>query len=43
MCIRDRFLASENPAFRPEPCKGADCIVIGRIVRFDARNFKDRL
>ncbi|MPQ57618.1 S24 family peptidase [Duganella sp. FT27W] len=40
---REWFLASENPAFRPEPCKGADCIVIGRIVRFDARNFRDRL
>lgn len=40
---REWFLASDNPAFRPEPCKGADCIVIGRIVRFDPRNFRDRL
>ncbi|MET0319398.1 MAG: LexA family transcriptional regulator [Duganella sp.] len=40
---REWFLASDNPAFRPEPCKGAECIVIGRIVRFDPRNFKDRL
>jgi phage repressor protein C with HTH and peptisase S24 domain len=40
---REWYLASENPQFRPEPCKGADCIVIGRIVRFDPRNFRDRL
>ncbi len=40
---REWFLASENPEFRPEPCRGADCIVIGRIVRFDPRNFRDRL
>lgn len=40
---REWFLASDNPAFRPAPCKGADCILIGRIVRFEPRNFKDRL
>lgn len=40
---REWYLVSENPEFRPQPCKGADCQVVGRLVRFDPRNFKDRL
>lgn len=40
---REWYLTSENPEFRPEPCRGADCKVIGRVVRFDPKNFDDRL
>lgn len=40
---REWYLTSENPEFRAEPCKGADCIVVGRVVRFDPKNFRDRL
>lgn len=40
---RDWFLASDNPEFKPVPCRGSDCIVIGRVVHFTPRNFRDRL
>ncbi|WP_076569855.1 XRE family transcriptional regulator [Janthinobacterium sp. TND4EL3] len=40
---REWYLASENPDFRQEPCRTGDCDVIGRVVRFEPRNFKDRL
>lgn len=40
---REWYLASENPEFKPAPCRGADCILIGRIVHFTAKNFRDRL
>ncbi|NGZ86430.1 LexA family transcriptional regulator [Duganella aceris] len=40
---REWWLASENPEFRPEPCKQGDCNVVGRVVRFEPRNFRDRL
>ncbi|OEZ91502.1 LexA family protein [Duganella phyllosphaerae] len=40
---REWFLASDNPDFEPVPCRGADCIVIGRVVHFTPKNFRDRL
>lgn len=40
---REWYLTSENPDFPQEPCRPGDCDVIGRVVRFDPRNFKDRL
>ena len=40
---REWYLASENPDFQQEPCRTGDCNVIGRVVRFEPRNFKDRL
>lgn len=40
---REWYLASENPDFQQEPCRTSDCKVIGRVVRFEPRNFKDRL
>lgn len=40
---REWYLTSENPDFREEPCRTGDCNVIGRVVRFEPRNFKDRL
>lgn len=40
---REWYLASENPDFREEPCRTGDCNVVGRVVRFEPRNFKDRL
>ncbi|MGK5080488.1 LexA family transcriptional regulator [Janthinobacterium sp. HLX7-2] len=40
---REWYLTSENPDFRQEPCRTGDCNVIGRVVRFEPRNFKDRL
>lgn len=40
---REWYLTSENPDFPHEPCRTADCKVIGRVVRFEPRNFKDRL
>lgn len=40
---REWYLASDNPEFEPVPCKGADCIVIGRVVHFTPKNFRDRL
>lgn len=40
---RDWFLASDNPEFKPVPCRGSDCIVIGRVVHFTPKNFRDRL
>jgi phage repressor protein C with HTH and peptisase S24 domain len=40
---REWYLASENPDFQQEPCRTGDCKVIGRVVRFEPRNFKDRL
>ena len=40
---RQWYLTSENPDFPQEPCRPGDCDVIGRVVYFEARNFKDRL
>jgi hypothetical protein len=40
---REWYLTSENPEFKPAPCHGADCIVIGRVVHFTPKNFRDRL
>lgn len=40
---REWYLTSENPDFQREPCRTSDCNVIGRVVRFEPRNFKDRL
>ena len=40
---REWYLVSENPDFQQEPCRTGDCNVIGRVVRFEPRNFKDRL
>lgn len=40
---REWYLASDNPEFKPAPCRGAECIVIGRIVHFTPKNFRDRL
>ncbi|MBY0237884.1 MAG: S24 family peptidase [Burkholderiaceae bacterium] len=40
---REWYLASENPEFRQEPCRSGECEVVGRVVRFEPRNFKDRL
>lgn len=40
---REWYLSSENPAHRPAPCRHSDCIIIGRIVRFEPVNFRDRL
>lgn len=40
---REWYLTSENPDFQQEPCRTGDCNVIGRVVRFEPRNFKDRL
>ncbi len=40
---REWYLTSENPDFPQEPCRPGDCDVIGRVVYFEARNFKDRL
>jgi phage repressor protein C with HTH and peptisase S24 domain len=40
---REWYLASENPEFRQEPCRSGECDVVGRVVRFEPRNFKDRL
>lgn len=40
---RDWYLASDNPEFKPVPCRGADCLVIGRVVHFTPKNFRDRL
>lgn len=40
---RDWYLASDNAEFKPVPCRGSDCIVIGRVVHFTPKNFRDRL
>ena len=40
---REWYLASENPDFKQEPCRNGECNVVGRVVRFEPRNFKDRL
>lgn len=40
---REWYLASENPEFRQEPCRSGECEVVGRVVRFEPRNFRDRL
>lgn len=40
---RDWYLTSENSSHPRRLCKGGACIIVGRIVRFEARNFKDRL
>ncbi|MGX9698144.1 S24 family peptidase [Janthinobacterium lividum] len=40
---REWYLTSENPEFHQEPCRTSDCNVVGRVVRFEPRNFKDRL
>lgn len=40
---REWYLASDNPEFRQEPCRSGECDVVGRIVYFQAMNFRDRL
>ncbi|UQV43408.1 S24 family peptidase [Janthinobacterium lividum] len=40
---REWYLSSVNPAFKREPCRAGECNVVGRVVRFEPRNFKDRL
>lgn len=40
---REWYLTSENPEFRKELCRAGECEVVGRVVRFEPRNFKDRL
>lgn len=40
---REWYLVSDNSEYKPAPCSGAECIVIGRVVRFEPRNFRDRL
>jgi phage repressor protein C with HTH and peptisase S24 domain len=40
---REWYLASENPEYRQEPCRNGECQVVGRVVRFEPRNFRDRL
>lgn len=40
---REWYLASENPEFKLEPCRHGECNIVGRVVRFEPRNFKDRL
>lgn len=42
---REWYMTSENgdPQYARRLCRGGDCIIVGRIVRFEARNFKDRL
>lgn len=40
---REWYLVSDNPEYKPAPCRGAECIVIGRVVRFEPINFRDRL
>ena len=37
------YMTSENTLHPRRLCKGGSCIIVGRIVRFEARNFKDRL
>ncbi|MDM5178491.1 S24 family peptidase [Massilia sp. DJPM01] len=37
------YLESENPLHKRRMCRGGECIVVGRVVRFEAINFKDRL
>jgi hypothetical protein len=37
------YMTSENTLHPRRLCKGGACIIVGRIVRFEARNFKDRL
>lgn len=42
---REWYMTSENgdPQYARRLCRGGDCIIVGRIVRFEPRNFKDRL
>lgn len=40
---RDWYLSSDNPEYKPVPCRGSECIVIGRVVHFTPKNFRDRL
>ncbi|MDC8756236.1 LexA family transcriptional regulator [Janthinobacterium fluminis] len=40
---REWYLTSENPTYRQEPCRNGECQVVGRVVRFEPRNFRDRL
>lgn len=40
---REWYLSSVNPDFKREPCRAGECNVVGRVVRFEPRNFKDRL
>jgi len=37
------YLESENSEHKRRMCRGGDCIVVGRVVRFEPVNFKDRL
>lgn len=40
---RDWYLTSDNPDHERRMCRTGECIIIGRVVRFEVRNFKDRL
>lgn len=40
---REWYLSSDNIEHRRESCNTGECDVIGRVVRFEIRNFKDRL
>lgn len=42
---REWYLTSDNPdpEYRPRLCRTGECIIVGRIVRFEPRNFADRL
>lgn len=40
---REWYLTSENPAHKQRMCRSGECIIVGRVVRLEARNFKDRL
>lgn len=40
---REWYLESENTEHQRRMCRGSECIIVGRVVRFEPRNFKDRL
>lgn len=40
---REWYLDSENPMHKPHSCRNGECIIVGRVVRFEPVNFKDRL
>lgn len=40
---REWLLTSENPEHKHRLCRSGECIIVGRIIRFEPRNFRDRL
>ena len=40
---REWYMESENAEHKRRMCRGGECIVVGRVVRFEPVNFKDRL